>query len=87
MVIRDNLGNESVINKKVKQVGVINVVIGKKTPDGKTSKFFHGYEQETGHWVGIGSTEQECIERIEKSMDHIKKVKSTMNNNLGGLFG
>lgn len=87
MKIRDKHGNESEIRKKAQAIGSINVVIGKKTPDGNPSKFFHGYEESTGHWVGIGSSENECIERIQKSITHIEATLESMGHNTGGLFG
>ncbi len=87
MIIRDKIGNECQMRKKVQAIGSINVVIGKKTPNNKPSKFWHGYEESTGHWVGIGSTEKDCIERIKKVMPHIENTMKNMNLNSGGLFG
>ncbi len=87
MIIKNKQGEECEMRKKVQVVGSIRVAIGKKTPNNKPSKFWHGYEESTGHWVGIGSTEQECKDRIEKSTLHIDKIMNTINNNGGGLFG
>lgn len=87
MKIRDKLGNECELRKKVQSVGSIRVVIGKKTPDGKPSNFWHGYEESTGHWVGIGSTEEECLKRINDCMPSIERTAKKIGINTGGLFG
>ena len=86
MIIKDKNGNECKLNKKIIHIGNIGVVIGKKYPNGKPSKFWHGYEETTGHWVGIGSTQEECVERIEKAMPHIEATLEKLNIRNGGLF-
>jgi hypothetical protein len=86
MIIKDKLGNESVINKKPIELEGFSIVIGKKTPDESTTSFFHAYETTTGHWVGLGKTQDEAIEFVKSKTDHIKKILETTSQQMTGLF-
>lgn len=88
MVITNKNGDIQKVNIKPVYVDDIGIIITKWYPNGKkSSKFYHGYEATTGHWIGIGKTKEDVVQRVHEREKHINKILKGLDDNIGGLFG
>jgi len=86
--IKDLLGNSLDLKVKYTIICDLNFIITRRYPDGtKSTNFYGGYEDTTGHWVSSDKTKNGVIADIEKNIHIIKSKLESVGAPSGGLFG